>query len=221
MGLLRSRKTKDSPTEGEDVTRNPPLALAPDGEEPDAAREDAPEPSVDDTWVRLGADALWAGVLPDEALGALPDAEDVPPQTPAKQQKPQLPARPQPRSPGDDPLGAAAARVQEPGSPEFRILSGAKTPEDIRRRFGWKTDVELAEAYEMALQERSRATDSDQAFWDALVEMAVTEAANRPTFGAVDEWEHEHDRREQRLNAKRFQALAKARDAQLRERGPS
>jgi hypothetical protein len=227
MGLRRSRKTKDSPTEGEDVTTKPPLALAPDGEEPDAARENAPETSVDDTWVRLGADALWAGVLPDDALGALPDAEDVAPPVPAKRARPAEPepalheGPPQARPSGPDVPGAAASRVQEPGSPEFRILSGAKTPEDIRRRFGWKTDVELAEAYEIALQERSRATDSDQAFWDALVEMAVTEAANRPTFGEVNEWEHEHDRREQRLNAKRFQALAKARDAQLRERGPS
>src|SRR4051812_17776328 len=91
MGLLRSRKTKDPPTEGEDVTTNPPLALAPDGEEPDAAREDASEPSVDDTWVRLGADALWAGVLPDEALGALPDADDVAPPAPAKHERPAEP----------------------------------------------------------------------------------------------------------------------------------
>jgi hypothetical protein len=193
-----------------------PLALAPDGEgTPDPTRDETREAETDPTWVRLGGDALWAGVLPDDALASLPSVDEsdaVPPQPPSNPD-PALPA-------GDDPLAFAASRRQEPGSPEFRILCGATAPADIRRRFGWKTDVELAEAYELALQERQGldgSGDSElRAYWDALVDTAVSEAANRPSYGELNEWEEEEDPREQRRNAKRLDALSKARDERLR-----
>jgi hypothetical protein len=226
MGLLRSRKPKDSATDGEDVKATPSLALAPEEDgEPDAAREEPAEAEADSSsWVRLGGDALWAGVLPDDALGSLPSGEDSKPPTPADPQRPATDASPKPQAaaPGTDPLALAASRVQEPGSADFRILCGATTPNEIRRRFGWKTDTELAESYEIALQERGRAgDDAEVAYWNALVEASLSEAADRPTFGEPIEWEEEDDRREKRESARRLKALADARDALLRTRESS
>ena len=219
MGLLRSRKPKDAATESDDVTQDSPLALAPDGDgmaEP--VREEPDEPTTDPTWVRLGGDALWAGVLPDDALASLPSAKE--PDTDTRADQPEAPADPDPAASDADPLRLAASRPQEPGSPEFRILCGAKSPDDVRRRFSWKTDRELAEAYELALEERNRVDGAGDsallAYWDALVEASVTEAAARPAFGEVQEWDADEDRREQRQSARRIEALAKARNALLR-----
>jgi hypothetical protein len=229
MGLLRSRKPKEAATEGDDVTTSPPLALAPEGdEEPTPAGQQSRQANADSTWVRLGSDVLWAGVLPDEALASLPSLEDPPAKAPTSAEtrlesktpaKPQTPATPPRPTTGADPLELAASRTQEPGGPDFRILCGATTPSEIRRRFSWKTDKELAEAYEIALHERKRVAgtgdEADLAYWDALAETSVKEAASRPTFGELNEWEEEHDRREQRESARRLEALAKAREALL------
>lgn len=242
MGILRGRKPKHVETEGDAVDTSPPLALAredsahdtttpssgnADSSVADARHEGDLEAGADASWVRLGADALWAGVLPDHALGTLPGAEeDSEPQAGASEQvSSEIPVDAvqvgeQARESGADALDIASSRAQEPGTPEFRILCGATTPSDIRRRFGWKTDKELAEAYEIATQERARAEETGEqqelAYWDALVEASVKEAVDRPAFGEVDEWDEEHGRREKRQTAKRLQALADAREAMRR-----
>jgi hypothetical protein len=222
MGLLRSRKPKDAANEGDDVKQSR-LALAPEGKgAPDAAPEETREANAEPTWVRLGGDALWAGVLPDDALASLPSSQETGPEVPANEE---APASSPDQAAAADALALAATRPQEPGSPDFRILCGATTTAEIWRRFSWKTDKELAEAYEIALQERGQADGSGDAalfaYWDALVAAAVTEAANRSTFGELNEWEEEEDRREQRQTAKRLEALAKARESLRRSNSSS
>src|SRR3954470_14030609 len=116
MGLLRSSKTKDPANDADEVTTNPPLALAPDGDEPAATSDEVAEPSVDGTWVRLGADALWAGVLPDEALGSLPDAEDVAPPARAKQERSAEPEPEPERTVDVEPPQARPSGPEVPGA---------------------------------------------------------------------------------------------------------
>jgi hypothetical protein len=191
MGILRSSKPSEA--------------------KPVADREAA---SPEASWVRLGAEGLWAGVLPDDALGSLP--------VPAEVEEDRKPTEREPEtthSDGDE-VEHALSRPQEPGTPEFRILCGARTPNDIRRRFGWKTDKELSECYEIALEEQARATgDGDRAeivYWDALVRASVQEAVNRPNFGELTEWEAADGRREKRESLRRLNILAKAREDALR-----
>ena len=47
----------------------------------------------------------------------------------------------------DGDLQLAIARAQLPGTTEFRVLGPVRSPADIRRRFAWKTDDELATCF--------------------------------------------------------------------------
>lgn len=200
MGILRSQR----PNETEPLARREASDAAP-----------IPHPEADSSeasWVRLGAEGLWAGMLPDDALGALPGSAEEPEHE--EDREPELPQS----GAGDN--AHALSRPQEPGTPEFRILCGARTPDDIRRRFGWKTDKELSECYEIALEELARAKSNgdraDSAYWDALVDASVKEAVHRPNFGELTEWEEADGRREKRESIRRLNILARAREEMLR-----
>jgi hypothetical protein len=244
MSLLKGRKSKEAETQDEGVKHSPPLAPAADEElVQDGPNEGAPRPNEEAGWVRLGGDALWVGALPDDLsasgdLGSRADATTEqsaapaePPRTAAQEPSvqpdtpppPEMPVRTEPGKASGHPLELAAARTPDVGTPEFRILSGATTPDEIGRRFSWKTDYELAGSYELALQESKHAAkdDAELAYWEAIAEALVAEAASRPTFGELNEWEDAEDGRERRQKAKRLQALATARDALLRSNSSS
>jgi hypothetical protein len=214
MGMLPSRKpNEEAPLAGREEVTN---AQGPDG-------------SDEASWVRLGSQSLWAGMLPDDALGTLPGLEnDAPVNPPRSQEAASLEsgssrlgaADAETLQSGADPLELGVSRAQEPGTAEFRILSGARTSSEIRRRFEWKTDKELAEAYEIGSEELAKAKATGRhpevAYWTALVDTSVKEAASRPTFGELTEWEEAGGRREKRESIKRLNALAKARQGLLR-----
>jgi hypothetical protein len=223
MGILGSRKPQASPRDEGGPDPSPPVLHAYDGARRDDAAAETPDTSNREiSWVRVGDEALWVGVLADDAFETAPDAEEKPAASDVAPLP--APAVSQPDPPNDaDGLDAAATLAQQPGSLEFRVLCGARAPEDIRRRFSWKTDQELAESYEIAVNEHSRAERSGQErearFWDALVRTAVQEAVSRPAFGELDEWDAPDDRREQRLIEKQLDALARVREQALRDQG--
>jgi HEAT repeat protein len=125
----------------------------------------------------------------------------------------------------DGDLQLAIARAQLPGTTEFRVLGPVRSPADIRRRFAWKTDDELATCFAIATEARTRTTmdgsEAEAAYWKVLVRVAVSEAATRPDFGNFAERDEEGGRRERRLREKRLRALADARQAALREQRDS
>jgi HEAT repeat protein len=115
-------------------------------------------------------------------------------------------------------LRLAIVRAQMPGSPEFRILGSARSAADVRKRFAWKTDEELATSFAIAAEAQARAqkdgSEADATYWELLVQAAVKEAATRPAFGELTDLGG-RGRRERRLLAKRLAALADARQAGL------
>ena len=114
--------------------------------------------------------------------------------------------------------GASAAEVpaEEIAGTGVGLVRWEARADEARRRVELKTDEELAESYEIALEARARAEKRGSAeeagSWDRLVQAAVTEAVDRPAFGEPDDAERS-TRRERRQLAKRLKALSKAREA--------
>ena len=103
----------------------------------------------------------------------------------------------------------AVARAQEEGAAALGPLGAEGQADEARRRVAGKTDEELAESYEIAVEARARAEKSgnekEVGYWELLVQAAVREAVNRPAFGEVGD-DESIGRREKKQSRQEAQA---------------
>jgi hypothetical protein len=119
-------------------------------------------------------------------------------------------------------LQAAISRAQEQGAAALGF-GAPDQAEDAQRRVAGKTDDELAESYEIAVEARARAeksgSEEEVGYWELLVQAAVKEAVGRPTFGEPGPEDESLSRRERRKKARRLKGLSQAREQALGARG--
>ena len=146
------------------------------------------------------------------------EAEEQPVEEPvvAFEEPVEAPEDPEPEDLDVGEFGLALLRARIPGTVEARLLGSARSAAQIRTRFAWKTDDELAEAFELTVEARAAAertsSEEEARYWEALVRTTVEEASGRPNFGEQVDAEETVGRREKKRRAKRIKSLAQARN---------
>lgn len=118
---------------------------------------------------------------------------------------------------GSDPHAAAADEAAPDAGPPPDGSSGLA--EDARKHVADKSDLELAELYQIASGRAEKGDEGERAYWNSLLTATVEQAANRPAFGARAPDEPPRSRREKKKRANLLKPLVEARKEAVGVRG--